>query len=82
VDGASREASGETIERNSPKIAKGPQGAFVFSKLCGERGIRTLEAFDSLAAFQATQFNHSCTSPDWQMRQKAPAVVVALFKEF
>jgi hypothetical protein len=36
----------------------------------GEKGIRTLETIAGLLAFQASQFNHSCTSPRRRVSQK------------
>ena len=38
----------------------------------GERGIRTLETVTRLHAFQACAFNHSATSPNSGLLQKAP----------
>jgi hypothetical protein len=31
--------------------------------VCGEKGIRTLDTREGILAFQASQINHSCTSP-------------------
>ena len=37
-------------------------------KLGGERGIRTLDTFSRIHAFQACAFNHSATSPKREWR--------------
>ena len=48
--------------KNSSK--KGDNEKILFIKFCGgEKGIRTLDTFNSIHAFQAGAFNHSAISP-------------------
>ena len=44
----------------TPHTKKEPNGTFLYG---GERGIRTLEGFNTLHAFQACAIDHSATSP-------------------
>ncbi len=41
---------------------------------CGERGIRTLEGFDTLHAFQACAIDHYATSP-YTLRKKSESAL-------